>query len=132
MSYVETKSMRLIVAIIRPEKLSALENVLRRRGANTLSISRIHGESMEGAMYRGTPMRVHRPKLRLEIVADESSSAETVDEIVDVLDIGDSSDNNDFVFAMTLDECFAAVKQRHKVADHEDKYLLLTRHAASV
>lgn len=130
MSYAEAKSMKLIVAIIRPEKLSALESVLQKHGANSLSISRTNGESIEGAMYRGAAMRVRRPKLRLEMLVEESSSAETIDEIVRVLNIGVSDE--DFVFAMTLDECFPAINEQCQATDHEDKYLLLSRHAASV
>jgi len=66
--------MKLIVTIIRPEKLSAVQAALEKQDADLISISQVLGDGREPGdteIYRGREVHVRRPKLRLEIVAED-------------------------------------------------------------
>jgi nitrogen regulatory protein P-II 2 len=66
--------MKLIIAIIRPEKLAAVQAALTELKACLISVSQVLGGGREPGrtgMYRGVEFRVQPPKLRLEIAADD-------------------------------------------------------------
>jgi nitrogen regulatory protein P-II 1 len=66
--------MKLIVAVIRPEKLDAVAVALEDQDVCVLSVSQVLGDGREPGyteVYRGREVRVRRPKLRLEIVAED-------------------------------------------------------------
>jgi nitrogen regulatory protein P-II 1 len=66
--------MKLILAIIRPEKLSAVQSALEKQDADLISVSQVLGDGREPGdteIYRGREVHVRRPKLRLEIVTDD-------------------------------------------------------------
>ena len=66
--------MKLIVAIIRPEKLDAVLAALENQDACVLSVCQVLGDGREPGyteVYRGREVRVRRPKLRLEVMAED-------------------------------------------------------------
>jgi nitrogen regulatory protein PII len=66
--------MKLIVAVIRPEVLAAVEAALNRLGATLMSVTKVIGCGQEvgyKAIYRGQELHLGRPKLRLEIAVDD-------------------------------------------------------------
>jgi nitrogen regulatory protein PII len=77
--------MKLIIAIIRPEKLTAVQAALREQEACLISVSEVLGNGSESGrwgMYRGTKFQMQRPKLRLEIMVDDWVTEGTVETII--------------------------------------------------
>ena len=76
--------MKLIVAVIRPENLGAVEAALNPCEATVMSVSQVLGSGREPGykeIYRGREIHVRRPKLRVEIAAEDGavkSAAEAV------------------------------------------------------
>src|SRR5262245_41343709 len=90
--------MKLIVAVFAPEKLESVQAALNDWDASLLSISQVLGDGREPGyreVYRGVEVRVRRPKLRVEITADDWC----VDAVVEA--IGRLSGGK--VFVMPLD-----------------------------
>lgn len=93
--------MKLVVAIIRPEKLNDVLEALYRAEVRGLSISRVRGhggetESVE--TYRGTTVKVElHDKVRLEIGVSDSFVDPTVRAILSAGRTGDVGDGKIFV-----------------------------------
>jgi nitrogen regulatory protein PII len=80
----EERLMKLVVAIIAPEKLEAVEAALKQRGVHLLSISQVLGDGDEPgrtAMYRGTEFHVRRSRLRLEAAVEDEVAEGAVEAI---------------------------------------------------
>ena len=62
--------MKLIVALIRPERLEAVQEALDEPGVGLVGVSQAVDprEPCAQAFYRGLPVRLPRPRLRLEVV----------------------------------------------------------------
>jgi len=93
--------MKLVVAIIRPERLGAVLESLYRAEVRGLSVSRVqgHGGEVEHVEnYRGTTVKVDlQAKVRLEIGVSEPFVDVTVDAIVRAARTGDVGDGKIFV-----------------------------------
>ncbi len=93
--------MKLVVAIIRPERLSAVLEALYRADVRGLTVTKVQGhggetESVE--TYRGTTVKVDlAPKVRLEIGVSEPYVQATIDAIVAGARTGDVGDGKIFV-----------------------------------
>jgi nitrogen regulatory protein P-II 1 len=100
--------MKLIIAIIGPEKLPAVEAALPAREACLLSVSHVVANGRESGhttIYRGTRFRVPQPKLRLEIVAEDWLIDGVVKAVVQAVSNGGHSQNDDYhVCVMPLDD----------------------------
>ena len=101
--------MKLIVGIIRPEKLEAIRLALDEPGVPLASISQvIDGNAPRSTTtYRGVGVGVPQPRLRLEVVVVNEALVQWAIEAiaragstVDARCRGDGS-----VFVMPLDEC---------------------------
>ena len=105
--------MKLIIAIIRPENLAAVQAALTEREACLISVSEVLGDGREPGrtgIYRGTEFRVRRPKLRLEIAVDDWVVEGAVEAIIRAGSTGDSGQIGDCkVLVMQLDEYVASV-----------------------
>jgi nitrogen regulatory protein PII len=101
--------MKLIIAIIRPEKLAAVQAGFHERGACLMSVSQVLGDGQKPGckgIYRGTEFRVWRPKLRLEVAVDDWCVEGAVEAVLHAGSTGDSGPSGDCkVFVMHLDEC---------------------------
>jgi nitrogen regulatory protein P-II 1 len=88
--------MKLITAIIKPFKLDDVKTALRGAGVEGMTVSEVRGFGRQGGhteTYRGTEYQIDFvPKVRLEIVVDDSavdSVAETLAEAARTGKIGD-------------------------------------------
>lgn len=93
--------MKMIVAIVRPEKLNAVLESLYRAEVRGLSISRVEGhggETERVETYRGTTMKVSLyEKVRLEIGVSDHFVEPTVNAIVAAARTGQVGDGKIFV-----------------------------------
>jgi nitrogen regulatory protein P-II 1 len=93
--------MRLITAIIRPEKLDDVKAALFREEVTGLTISRVSGHGGEKEhleTYRGRPLVFEfHEKVRLEIAVSEPFVDRTVKAIVDAARTGNVGDGKIFV-----------------------------------
>jgi len=93
--------MKLIVAIIRPEKLGETLEALYRAEVRGLTVTRVqgHGGELERVeTYRGTTVKMElQEKVRLEIGVSESFVDVTVQAILRAAHTGDVGDGKIFV-----------------------------------
>ena len=70
--------MKLIVAIIRPERLEAVQHALNERDVYLMTVSDVRGCGRQRGyteVYRGTEIQIRLlPKVKLEIAVNEPSS----------------------------------------------------------
>ena len=122
--------MKLIIAIIRPEKLAAVQAALTEHEAYLMSFSEVLGDGREPSrtgIYRGVEFRVRWPKLRLEIVVEDWLVEGAVENIIRAGSSGDSGQIGDCkVLVMQLDGYVAsAIANEHwwpSDADREDPW----------
>lgn len=93
--------MKLIVAVIRPEKLTEVLEALYRLDVQGLTLGRVHGHGGERERvetYRGTTVKMElSEKIRLEIGVSNSFVEPTVRAILDSARTGDVGDGKIFV-----------------------------------
>lgn len=96
--------MKLIVAIIRPEKLSDVLEALFRADVRGLTVTRVHGHGGEletVQTYRGTTVKMElQEKVRLEIGVSEPFVELTVKAILESAATGDVGDGKVFVIPL--------------------------------
>ena len=77
--------MKLITAIVKPFKLDDVKDALKAAGVNGMTVTEARGFGRQGGhveTYRGAEYKVDLvPKVRLDILVDQS----VVDQVVDVL-----------------------------------------------
>ncbi|MER3442196.1 MAG: transcriptional regulator [Gemmataceae bacterium] len=93
--------MKLIVAIIRPEKVNEVLEALFRAEVRGLTLSRVegHGGEMEQVeTYRGTTVKMElQEKVRLEIGGSEPFVKPTVEAILKAARTGEVGDGKIFI-----------------------------------
>ena len=93
--------MKLVIAIVRPEKVNAVLEALHRAKVHGLSMTRIqgHGGEIERVeTYRGMTLKVEfQEKVRLEIGVSEGFVDPTVRAILDAARTGEVGDGKIFV-----------------------------------
>jgi nitrogen regulatory protein P-II 2 len=113
--------MKLIIAMIRPENLAAVQAALTEQEMCLMSVSEVLGEGREPGctgMYRGVGFRVQRPKLRLEVAVDDWVVEGAVETIMRAGSTGHSRQIGDCkVLVIQLDEYIASVMA------NEDRWL---------
>jgi nitrogen regulatory protein P-II 1 len=102
--------MKLIVAIIRPERLEAVQKALAERDVYLMTVTDVRGCGRQGGyteVYRGAEFRVRLiPKLKLEIAVNEAFVEATIEAIVhsartpETGQIGDGK-----IFVLPLEDC---------------------------
>ena len=96
--------MKLIVAIIRPDKLSDVLEALFRAEVRGLTVSRVHGHGGEletVQTYRGTTVKMElQEKVRLEIGVSEPFVEPTVQTILHAASTGEVGDGKVFVIPL--------------------------------
>lgn len=102
--------MKLIVAIIRPEKLEDVQKALAERDVYLMTVSDVRGCGRQRGyteVYRGTEVTVRLiPKLKLEIAVTEPFVEATIEAIVHSARTGDTGTIGDGkIFVMPLDDC---------------------------
>lgn len=93
--------MKLIVAVVRPDKLNDVLEALYRAEVRGLTVSRVMGhggETEQVENYRGTTVKMGlQEKMRLEIGVSEPFVAPTVKAILAAARTGDVGDGKVFV-----------------------------------
>ncbi len=102
--------MKLVVAIIRPEKLEDVQKALAERDVYLMTVSDVRGCGRQRGyteVYRGTEVRIQLiPKLKLEIAVNEAFVEATVEAIVHAARSGDTGSIGDGkIFVLPLEDC---------------------------
>lgn len=102
--------MKLIVAIIRPEKLEEVQRALNERDVYLMTVSDVRGCGRQRGyteVYRGTEVQIRLlPKLKLEIAVNEAFVEATIEAIVHAARSGDTGNVGDGkIFVLNLDDC---------------------------
>ena len=96
--------MRLVVAVVRPEKINDVLESLFRAEVKGLSISRIHGhggETEQVETYRGTTVKMElSEKVRIEIGVSDHFVEPTVKAIMEGARTGEVGDGKIFVLPL--------------------------------
>src|SRR5271168_5404730 len=101
--------MKLIVAIIRPEKLEAVQAALAERDVYLMTVSDVRGCGRQRGfteVYRGTEFQVRLlPKLKLEIAVNDAFVEAAIEAIVHAArsDTGQVGDGK--IFVLPMDDC---------------------------
>lgn len=100
--------MKMVVAIVRPEKLNDVLEALFKAEVKGLTISRVQGhggETEEVQTYRGTTVKMElHEKVRLEIGVSDSFVNTTVKTILAAARTGDVGDGK--VFVLPVEKVF--------------------------
>jgi nitrogen regulatory protein P-II 1 len=100
--------MKLIIAIIRPEKLEAVQDALSEREVYLMTVSNVHGCGRQRGYtetFRGGKIQIRLlQKLKLEIAVNEDFVKPTVDAIMSVGQTGKIGDGK--IFVLPLEECY--------------------------
>lgn len=88
--------MKLITAIIKPFKLDDVKDALKSAGVQGMTVSEVRGFGRQGGhteTYRGSEYTIDFvPKVRLELVLDDSSVDRVVDTIRNAANTGKIGD----------------------------------------
>ena len=98
--------MKLITAIVKPFKLDDVKSALSGSGVTGMTVSEVQGFGRQGGhteTYRGTEYQLDFiPKVKIEIIVDESAVAAVLDTIVSAANTGKIGDGK--VWVTTVDE----------------------------
>lgn len=93
--------MKLITAVIRPDKLPIVKEALFKAGVRGITISKVSGHGGQGGIveqYRGSQFVVEfHEKVQLSIAVSETFVDSTIDAIVKAARTGDIGDGKIFV-----------------------------------
>lgn len=116
--------MKLVVALIPPERLDAVQEVVDDPGTSIVAVSQV-GDVREPrlrAVYRGAQYAVPRPRLRVEIaVVNEALVPSLVTNLRQAVALAESGrEGSGDVLVMPLDECVRIVREyEHPVVQEE-------------
>ena len=98
--------MKLVTAIVKPFKLDDVKNALELIGIAGLTVSEVQGFGRQRGhteVYRGAEYSVDFvPKVRVEVVADDTLADKVVDAVVEAARTGKIGDGK--VWVTTIDE----------------------------
>jgi nitrogen regulatory protein P-II 1 len=102
--------MKLVVAIIRPEKLEDVQKTLAERDVYLMTVSDVRGCGRQRGyteVYRGAEMQIKLiPKLKLEIAVNEAFVEATIEAVVHAARSGDTGSIGDGkIFVLPMDDC---------------------------
>ncbi len=100
--------MKMITAIIQPDKLDEVSEALIRQDITRITVGRVtgHGQKVEEDLYRGQEVGMDlSPKIRIEIACNDDFVAQICDIIMETArhDGGKLGDGK--IFVTSLDEC---------------------------
>ena len=102
--------MKLIVAIIRPERLEAVQKALNEHDVYLMTVSDVRGCGRQRGyteVYRGTEFQVRLlPKIKLEIAVNEAFVEATIEAILQAARTPETGQIGDGkIFVLPLDDC---------------------------
>ncbi len=93
--------MKMIIAIIRPERLDIVRHALEEIGIVSMTISEVRGRGAQKGVtqeYRGQPVTVnYLPKVKIELVVNTTPVDEVIEAIVENAGSGKIGDGKIFV-----------------------------------
>ncbi|MEJ5254551.1 MAG: P-II family nitrogen regulator [Acidimicrobiales bacterium] len=97
--------MKLVTAIIKPHKFDDVKDALKEAGVQGLTVEEVKGFGRQGGhteVYRGAEYTVDLlPKIRIEVVVDDSDAERIAEVIVDAARTGKIGDGK--VWVTTVD-----------------------------
>jgi nitrogen regulatory protein P-II 1 len=100
-TFTRRRRMKYIVAVVRPERLSAVKEALFRVAVTGMTITRVSGHGGEHEViehYRGSSVVLEfRDKVRIEMAVSEPFVEPTVRAILEAAQTGDVGDGKIFV-----------------------------------
>ena len=99
--------MKLVVAIIKPFKITEVKNALQQIGITRMTVAEVKGYGRQkghGELYRGTEYQIDFvPKIRLEIAVDD----EDLDKVLETLTAAARTDTigDGKIFVLPLEDC---------------------------
>ena len=102
--------MKLVVAIIRPEQLEAVQAALAERDVYLMTVSDVRGCGRQRGyteVYRGTEVQIRLlPKLKLEIAVNEAFVEAVIEAVVHAARTGETGNVGDGkIFVLPLEDC---------------------------
>jgi nitrogen regulatory protein P-II 1 len=102
--------MKLIVAVIRPEKLEEVQKALAERDVYLMTVTDVRGCGRQRGyteVYRGAEVQIKLiPKLKLEIAVNEAFVEATVEAVVHAARSGETGSIGDGkIFVLSMDDC---------------------------
>ncbi|HVH29261.1 MAG TPA: P-II family nitrogen regulator [Vicinamibacterales bacterium] len=93
--------MKLITAIVRPNKIEEVSDALQKLGITGLTVTEVRGHGKQKghtAIYRGKEYTVNLlPKMELQVVVEDASSDEVIKAIMQSARTGEIGDGRVFV-----------------------------------
>ena len=100
--------MKKIEAIIQPHKLDEVKEALKTAGVDGMTISEVHGHGRQKGhteVYRGSEYKIDlRPKIKIELVLQDSDLDRIVGVITDSARSGKIGDGK--IFVSSIEEVF--------------------------
>ena len=100
--------MKLIIAIVQPDKLDEVHQALIAAEIFRITVSRVtgHGQQEDQELYRGEEVAPSLiPKVRLEIAVNDAFVEPTVNAILGAAKHGEGAIGDGKIFIMPLEEC---------------------------
>ena len=102
--------MKLLIAIIRPERLEEVQRALSERDVYLMTVSDVRGCGRQRGfteVYRGAELEIRLlPKLKLEIAVNDAFVEATIEAIVHSARSGDTGAVGDGkIFVLPLEDC---------------------------
>jgi nitrogen regulatory protein P-II 1 len=106
----DTHDMKMIVAIIRPESLEAVQQALNEHDVYLMTVSDVRGCGRQRGyteVYRGTEFQVRLlPKLKLEIGVNDAFVEAVIEAIIHAARTPETGQIGDGkIFVLPLDDC---------------------------
>ena len=102
--------MKFVIAIIRPERLEAVQEALSEHAVHLMTVSNVHGcGSQRGytEVFRGGKIPVRLlPKIKLEIAVNEGFVKPTVDAIANAARSEPGKIGDGKIFVLPLEQCY--------------------------
>jgi nitrogen regulatory protein P-II 1 len=100
--------MKLVVAIIQPDKLEDVRAALVAADISRVTINRVtgHGRQEDTSIYRGTELAPDLfPKVRLEIACNDAFVEPCIEAILSTARHGEGAVGDGKIFVLPLEEC---------------------------
>ena len=98
--------MKMITAVIRPERLQQVKDALKDMGINALTITDVRGRGQQSGLHFtnrvGTIVVDELEKTKIEVVVDDNQAMDTVDVIRNAACTGHMGDGRIFVIPVEM------------------------------
>jgi nitrogen regulatory protein PII len=100
--------MKLITAIVRPNKVEEVSDALQKLGITGLTVTEVRGHGKQKghtAIYRGKEYTVNLlPKMELQVVVDDANTEDVIKAIMQSARTGEIGDGR--VFVSSIEQSF--------------------------